>query len=117
MNNFIKSIFGQLNNAFLIRHYIYGAIMFSLLLMASPALPFIIFMVISLLLYPFAMFVYDSIVGTLMGNNTVITSVFVSVIWGVIKTGIIFTFSIFISPIGIGYLYLRNNSMASDTNE
>lgn len=112
MNNFIKSIFGQLNNTYLIRHYIYGAIMFSLLMMASPALPIIIFMVTSLLLYPFAMFVYDSIVGTLMGNNTLITSAFVAVIWGVIKTGIIFTFSIFISPIGIGYLYLRSKQFS-----
>lgn len=114
MNNFIKNIFSQLDNSYLIRHYLYGALVFSLLLIASPNLPVIIFMVISLLLYPLAMIVYDGIVGTLMGNNTIVTSVLVAVIWGVIKTVVIFTFSIFIAPIGIGYLYLRNNSMAKD---
>jgi hypothetical protein len=111
MKNFITTIFGSLNPSYLVRQYVYGGILVTLFFFASgrniPSSMWA-FILISLVLYPFSMFVYDSIVGMLMGDNVFFVNVFLSMIFSFIKIIIMFSLSILIAPLGILYLYLTN---------
>ncbi len=105
----IKELFASLNASYLMRQYVFGFICYALLIYINKDTlnaQIIVILTISLLLYPFAMFVYDSIVNFLLGDNIVFKSLGLTIILGVIKTVGIFVFSIFIAPVGIIYLYL-----------
>jgi len=109
MRKFITTIYGTLSLSYLIKQYVFGGIMYALMLYANGASPIhktgvFIFLTLSLVLYPFAMFVYDSVVNTLLGNWIVSVPAFLPLIWLLIKIVLIFMFAILIAPIGILYL-------------
>ena len=114
---FIKSIFSSLKPHYLIRQYLFGLpyfVFFVAFIMGSRnvyplgKVLFTVYFTISLVLYPFAMFVYDSIISFLLGEMVIISNVFIVMIWNIIKIFWIFLFSIFIAPFGIIFLYIRS---------
>lgn len=110
MKNFFKNSFGGLEPSYLIRQYLFGLAFFSFMVSISlKSMPptFIVFLVANLLLYPFAMFVYDSIMGMILGNSGIITNIIISIIWVFFKVAIIFSFTIIIAPFGMLYLHFR----------
>ncbi|HAP4240838.1 TPA: hypothetical protein IUV43_000762 [Enterococcus faecalis] len=111
MSHFTRTVFTSLHPAYLIRQYIFSGIVTAFFYFSSPdtaPTSFYVFLGLSFLLYPFAMFVYDSIVSLLMGNNVWITSGILAFIWGFIKILLIYFFSVLIAPIGILILYFTN---------
>lgn len=82
MKKFIIDTFSSLNNQYLIRNYIFAGFLYFPLVYktffnmqsVSNSLIMFIFITLSYILYPFAIFVYDSVVETLMGNNVLIIS-------------------------------------------
>lgn len=106
----IKKLLGTLDPSYLIRHYLFGILVFGFMIYSRQHhldLREIIYLTASLVLYPFSMFVYDNIVAFLLGDNILIQAVIVKVIWVTIRTLFIFLFSIFIAPIGILYLLYK----------
>lgn len=111
MKKFVSIVFGSLQPSYLIKQYIFCAIFYSIMLyagIASTGIRMMAFLTINLVAYPFAMFVYDSIIDVLLGDRVLISNIVLVVVWGIIKVMIIFAFSILIAPFGILYLYFTN---------
>ncbi|XUD41821.1 hypothetical protein IGL21_002488 [Enterococcus sp. AZ037] len=111
MIHFFRTVFTSLRPSYLIRQYIFSGLLSALFYISSPSnasTSFYILLILSFLLYPFAMFVYDSLVSLLLGDNVWFVNGLWAVIWAVIKMFFIYIFSIFIAPIGILILYFQN---------
>ncbi|WP_274661719.1 hypothetical protein [Enterococcus lactis] len=111
MLHFVRTVFTSLHPAYLIRQYIFSGVVTAVFYIASentaPA-SFYVFLGISFVLYPFAMFVYDSIVSLIMGENVWFTSGLFAILWGFFKILLIYFLSVFIAPIGILILYFTH---------
>ncbi|MFR4286699.1 MAG: hypothetical protein ACLUQ0_10420 [Enterococcus italicus] len=111
MSHFIRIVVTSLHPTYLIRQYIFSAVVTAFFYFSSPEVAptsFYVFLGLNFLFYPFAMFVYDSIASLLMGDNVWITSGIFAFIWGFIKILLIYFFSVLIAPIGILILYFTN---------
>jgi hypothetical protein len=110
--SFISKTFGGLTASYLVRQYIFGIILGGLFiylrLSAKIDIPFIIFAVISTILYPYSRFVYESIVDFIFGDNIIVFTGTLMLIMLLVKFVIIvacWSFSIFIAPFGLLFLY------------
>lgn len=113
MKHFITTVFRSLEPSYVVRQYVFGGILVGLLLFGSGGniAPYLWrFSFISLILYPFAMFVYDSLVGLFMGETVFFANWFLVLIYSIAKIIFVFSFSIVIAPFGILYLYIRNRN-------
>ncbi|MBO7476179.1 MAG: hypothetical protein J6T36_04535 [Campylobacter sp.] len=68
-----------------------------------------VFIAISALLYPYARFVYESIVNFIMGDNVFFINAFILLAWKFMVMMMLFLFAIFIAPIGLLYLWYYHN--------
>ncbi|MDA3054686.1 MULTISPECIES: hypothetical protein [unclassified Campylobacter] len=57
------------------------------------------------LLYPYARFVYESIMNFILGDNVFFVNIFIMLIWKLIVAFFLFCFSFVVAPIGLLYLY------------
>ena len=67
------------------------------------------YIAISALLYPYARFVYESIVNFIMGDNVFFINILIAMIWKFFVMMFLFCFAIFIAPIGLLYLWYYHN--------
>lgn len=118
MSNFFLKTFGGLSKEYLFRQYFFGLVIFGFFFMLATTNPMassqdktilIVMGSISLILYPYAHFVYDSVLGFIMGNNEFFVSSIALLIWKIFRMALIFSFSIFIAPIGLAYLYFHHS--------
>lgn len=110
---FVRTVFTSLHPSYLIRQYVFSGIITAFFYFSSSGTAptsFYVFLGLNFILYPFAMFVYDSAVSLLMGDNVWITSGVFALIWGIFKILLIYFFSVLIAPIGILLLYVTNHS-------
>lgn len=109
MNKIIKKTLGGLNFSYYFRHFIFGVLMAAGLIFISSQnalrVDFIVFCAISALLYPYSRFVYESIVGFIMGENIFFANAIIVLITKLITMLICFGFALFIAPVGLCYLY------------
>ncbi|CAE6794759.1 hypothetical protein R75465_04665 [Paraburkholderia aspalathi] len=112
----VKS-FGGLPPRYYVRQFLFGLFFPAFLLFASThgkgllALPVHLQVILALdtLLYPYSRFVYESVVGYIVGDNAFIFPV---ILFGATK---LFTmlfcwaFAIFVTPIGLIWLYFRSD--------
>ena len=68
-----------------------------------------IYIAISALLYPYARFVYESIVNFIMGDNVFFINAFVLLAWKFMIMMMLLLFAIFIAPVGLSYLWYYHN--------
>ncbi|MFP1871533.1 hypothetical protein ACLEDV_06145 [Lonsdalea quercina] len=110
MDFFRKTLCG-LKASYYIRHFIFGALisaLFIYIIMQKPSgvkIENIIFIAINTLLYPYANFVYEKIIGFIMGENVFFINVIVMLTVKAIIMCLCWIFSIFIAPVGLIYLY------------
>ena len=110
---FVRTVITRLHPSYLIRQYVFSGIITAFFYFSSSSTAptsFYVFLGLNFILYPFAMFVYDSAVSLLMGDNVWITSGLFTLIWGVFKILLTYFFSVLIAPIGILLLYVTNRS-------
>lgn len=115
MHSVLAKTFGGLTPQYYFRHFIF-AFVFSLFFgyMASQAstpmpLAFYGFLVINTLLYPYSRFVYEGIVGFIMGDNVFFVSMVAMLIAKVVSMTFCWSFAILIAPIGLAYLYYHHS--------
>uniref|UniRef100_UPI00403F7D11 hypothetical protein n=1 Tax=Candidatus Enterococcus willemsii TaxID=1857215 RepID=UPI00403F7D11 len=111
MRQFVRIVFTSLRPAYLLRQYIFSGLFTLFFYFLSPSyapISFYVFLGISFLLYPFAMFVYDSLIGLLMGDRIWLTSGLFAILWGSFKGLLIYFLSVLLAPIGILLLYFTN---------
>jgi len=113
MDRLKATIFGSMKSGYYFRQLVFGAIIGAIFISgkvnASPDLPVgeISMAVISTLLYPYARFVYESIVGFIMGNNLFVVPALLMLLVKVITMFMCWFLAIFIAPIGLGYIYWK----------
>lgn len=128
MINFIKDTFKTLNLTFLIRNYFFGILIYCLFMYLSlydqsgqikQPIHYgnIAYFTISLILYPFATFIWEEIKRVILGNNIIITNLFVMIIVKFFIKVTIFLVSIFVGLIGILLLWIyRKRMINNDSN-
>lgn len=120
MQNFLRMTFGGLSKQYLFRQWFFGSLFLVLIVFAalhggrqSPAAP-IVLSVISTLLYPYSRFVYERIVGFIVGDNFFLINAVVMLMTKVMTMAICWAFAIFIAPIGLIYLYFYHRRSAGE---
>lgn len=124
MHDIITKSFGGLSTQQYLRHLFFGIVV--LALFCFPALgsdkpiptQFLIFSVICTFLYPYSRFVYERIIGFIIGNNQVFGSIFIVVVVKAFTITACWMFAIFIAPVGLLWLYFDNrNRITAPTSE
>ncbi len=114
----ISKVVGGLSKQYYIRQFLFGCIFAVLFIylavhtyssnINSSTLQLVIsilFAIVYTLLYPYSRFVYESVVGYIMGDNVFFLNIFILMIFKFITMLLCWTFSIFIAPVGMLYLY------------
>ncbi|HEF9429177.1 TPA: hypothetical protein SBX43_000656 [Campylobacter coli] len=99
-------VFSNVNLGWLIRHYIFGIIILSFFYFALPTHDFYLFftLIINLIFFPFACFVWEELKNMLLGDNVFIVNAIFLLLSKIIIKLILFMLAI---PIGIiGFLIL-----------
>lgn len=113
MHPVLAKKFGGLSAAYYVRQFIFGLVISGLILYAATrdldAHPLqwglVVFLVINTVLYPYARFVYESVIGFIMGNNVFWVNAILMLFVKLITMGLCWVFAIFIAPVGLAYLY------------
>lgn len=119
MNPIIAKTFGGLTPQYYFRQLFFGALFgATILYFAHSSAPptaalsakfFVSAVVIfSTLLYPYSRFVYEGIVGFLMGNNVFFVNALAMLFVKFVTMALCWSFAIFIAPIGLLYLYIHH---------
>ncbi|MFY1026345.1 Uncharacterised protein [Actinobacillus seminis] len=111
---FWQKTFGGLNLPYYIRHFLFGLIFFIFFVVTlvnnqytsieKNIVNIILFSILQLL-YPYSRFVYESIIGYIMGENVFFFPAFIMLLAKFITMVICWIFSFAIAPIGLVYLY------------
>lgn len=122
--DFFQKTFGGLNKSDFFRHLAFGIALSALLIFIRRQsnqgieLGLISVVVINALLYPYARFVYESIIDFITGGNVFIFSGIMLLVMFMVK---LFTmimcwgFSIFIAPIGLLYLFYYHTKNSQES--
>lgn len=111
ISSFLSKTFGGLDKSYYFRHLVFG-IALSVLFIFLGSRPsqglgigFIFMIIINTLLYPYSRFVYESVMGFIMGNNVFYNYAIVMLLAKLFTMILCWVFSIFIAPIGLLYLF------------
>lgn len=115
MHPVLAKTFGGLSKPYYFRQFFFGLLFFAVILFPafrSPqGVPFslVVLVTINTLLYPYARFVYESIVGFVMGDNVFFVNAFLMLLVKVMTMALCWGFAVFIAPIGLAYLYFHHS--------
>jgi hypothetical protein len=117
MNSFLAKTFGGLTTRYYVRQFLFGLVFTAMIIsvaangpggiIAKPGL--IILAIVNTLLYPYSRFVYESVVGYIMGNNIFFVNALFMLLVKAFTMAMCWSFAIFVAPVGLAYLYWRNS--------
>lgn len=116
MSIFYKTL-GGLKASYYIRHFIFGAVISAIFgymtIHSSSGLTAgsIIFIIINTIFYPYARFVYEQIIGFVMGENVFFVNAIMKLATKLFTMMMCWGLSIFIAPIGLAYLYYHHTKI------
>lgn len=105
----IKKAFSGLNTQYYFRQLFFAtgmALIFLLGGWGKFALRDFLLIAVSVPLYPYSRFVYESVVRFVMGENIFFTNVFIFFVLKIATMLLCFFLAVFIAPLGLIYLYL-----------
>jgi len=117
VKDFISRLFCGLDKEYYLRQLFFGLLFFAAttwmtIQSNNPSkISLTLFFFISTLLYPYSRFVYESIMGFILGNNSYqLGGIFLlfALAFKVTLIVLCYVFAIFIAPVGLLYLYFRN---------
>jgi hypothetical protein len=115
MHPIIARTFGGLSAAYYVRQFIFGLIfpvfIYLMLSNGNRALQVstLLLLVVNTLLYPYARFVYESVVGFIMGNNVFFVNAILMLAVKLMTMMLCWVCAIFVAPIGLLYLYYHHS--------
>jgi len=118
MHPVLAKTLGGLSSAYYFRQFVFGMVLFALMLALGSkfgedwgAIPpsTLTFFVVCTVLYPYARFVYDSVVDFVMGNNIIIMPLPVMLMGKLFGILLCFMFALFIAPVGLAWLYWHHS--------
>lgn len=119
MQDILRKTFGGLSTRYYVRHLFFGALFAALMISGiingnKPVQASVIaFIAINTFLYPYSRFVYENVIGFVIGNNAIFVGALLMIIVKTITMMLCWSFAIFIAPIGLAYLYYHHSKPAS----
>lgn len=123
MNSFLMKTFGGLSISYYLRQLFFGGLITVLFfwLQMRPAghigVAMSIFLVLNAFIYPYARFVYESIVGFILGDNVFFVNVILLMVVKFTTMLLCYAFAMFIAPVGLAYLYYYHTKNNTFDNE
>lgn len=122
MPPFILKTFGGLNRSYYLRHLTFAcAILAFFVVMLHQAqsnttgLAFYVLAIVNTLLYPYSRFVYESVIGFIMGKNVFFVNALLMLLVKSMTMLMCWWLAIFIAPLGLAYLYWQHNRQSSNS--
>lgn len=118
MRDFFRMTFGGLSTQYFLRQLFFGVLIAAAILwMAAQGakgiqVNAVVYAVICTLLYPYSRFVYEQVIGFIMGNNVFFGNALVMMIAKAFTMVLCWAFSIFVAPVGLLYLYFYHRRAA-----
>lgn len=114
MHPIFQKTLGGLSKEYYTRQFLFGLIFPALILFVKmqadmPGFSLILMMLINTALYPYSRFVYESIVGFIMGNNVFIANAVMLLVAKLFTMALCWGAAIFIAPVGLAYLYYHHS--------
>ena len=115
MHPIIQKTFGGLSKAYYFRQFIFGIILsviiYFLMTKGNRHIEFTMFflLIINAILYPYSRFIYETVIGFIMGNNTFIVNSILFFLIKFLTMLLCWLFAIFIAPVGLAYLYFYHS--------
>lgn len=124
MSNLIKKTFGGLSLNYYLRQFLFGLLIFALFIFAGVKHPetgewnisVLTILIISQFLYPYARFVYESIIDYILGNNVFFANTILVLIVKLFTMLLCYGLAIFIAPVGLIYLYFYHTKQEKQNN-
>ncbi|MBF8739533.1 MULTISPECIES: hypothetical protein [Pseudomonas] len=121
MRRIIAMTFGGLTPSYYLRQLFFGSLFAALVLWFAAnstsgltGKPGLLLMTVACtLLYPYSRFVYESVVGFIMGNNVFFVNAFFMLWVKAFTMMLCWAFAIFIAPVGLAYLYWHHSRRIS----
>ena len=108
MHPVIAKTFGGLSLQYYFRQLVFG-LAFPVLILSITTHPITIVMiallVVNTLLYPYSRFVYEGVIGFIMGQNVFWVNAVLVLLVKLITMALCWGFALFIAPVGLVYLY------------
>lgn len=118
MQGIFRKTFGGLSAQYYFRQLFFGGLMLALGLFmvlngkGSMKLDVIAMLVLNTLLYPYARFVYESILGFVVGDNVFWVNPLLLLLVKLFTMILCWMFALFIAPVGLVYLYYHHSKVA-----
>jgi hypothetical protein len=118
----IQKTFGGLTKQYYFRQLFFGAIFSAIIIFMTsrgnlpPMYGVWAFAIVCTLLYPYSRYVYESVVGFIMGENVFFTSAIFMMLIKYLTMSLCWVFAIFIAPIGLAYLYFHHTKQEKLNN-
>ena len=115
MHPIIKKTFGGLLPEYYFRQFLFGLIFPAFLYFMTTKSPHpipifaVAIIVANTLLYPYSRFVYEKIIGFIMGRNTLSINIFIFIWVKLITMMLCWGLALLIAPIGLAYLYYHHS--------
>lgn len=117
MHPALSKTFGGLSKQYYFRQVFFG-ILIALVLIIIPLsqtkhsiqFALTVVYVVNIFLYPYSRFVYESIVGFIMGRNVFFVDATSMLVTKFVSMCFCWCFAIFVSPVGLAYLYYRSKT-------
>lgn len=117
MSNFIQKTFGGLSFNYYLRQFLFGLLITLFIcafILKHPKtgewnLQFLPFILICQFLYPYARFVYESIIGYIFGDNFFLVNALLGLVVKLFTMLLCYLCAIFIAPVGLIYLYFYHS--------
>lgn len=117
MNTVLSKTFGGLSREYYLRQFLFGLPFPMLIIWASVSGPppheltlaTMAFLIVNTVLYPYSRFVYESIVGFIMGDNVFFVNAVMLLFTKFLTMMLCWVLAVFIAPVGLGYLFYRHS--------
>lgn len=121
MHPIIQKTFGGLSKPYYFRHFVFGLVFVALFVFISLENPSdisisgMVLCLVNAFLYPYSRFVYESLVGFILGNNMLVVPVPLMLFAKLMTMAICFVLAVVIAPIGLAYLYYHHTKQANQS--
>ena len=122
MPNFLLKTFGGLSRSYYLRQLTFASVMAAVLIFMfsqsdGPSIRADIYalIIVNTLLYPYSRFVYESVVGFIIGNNVFFVNALFMIFVKLMTMTLCWSMAIFIAPLGLAYLYWHNSRQPLDS--
>ncbi len=120
MRNIFSKTFGGLNAYYYFRHFFFGLVFASFMIVMvstnknSSAMSIfetkaLLIVIFNTALYPYAHLVFEKITNFILGENEIWTGLLIVITMKVLWTSVLWMLAIFLAPIGLIYLYFLNS--------